>query len=350
MKKEIFNLICMKKGVASFLAITLLLTGILPYMGNIGIHLVSADTAYASTEMTDESGTLPQTDSSGNTTMYYWGNSNAGYSADERGYNVLGINGKLNKDNTFFDGFKSVVYNGGGSQPLSGFTMEVRINNTTNPIDGTTQYDSTNIGAGSDDEKMKNGLVRVVTNVDDSNKKAEVKVVTSVSPDKRFVLMDVYGQNLSSEKQLFSFRCREDSSVGNSVQSRVLINPDDDFIYLADDNQSGCTFRVKEIVMADNVYKLDPLNVTYYCDWSSRNSTGKIWGVRQTYPWDSLDPYLIFGWKNILMRPYERIHRRLAVLVRPTTYYVNSALGKDTTNTSEWTSMTDVSAYPPDTE
>ena len=356
MKRGVKLLNVLRRRLAALVALTLVVTMTLPYAGNIGLHLVSADTAYAAgTEMTDESATLLQEDSSGNTTMFHWGNSTRGWDSDERGYNVLGINGKTNKDQTFFEGFNTVVYgNGGGEPPLSGFTMEVSINNTNNPINDTAQYNSTNIGAGAENEKMKNGFVRVVENTDDSSKKAEVKVVTSVSPDKRYVFMDVYGQNLESENQLFSFRCREDSSVGSGVQSRVLINPNDDFIHLADDNTSGCTFRTKDIIMADSVYELDPLNVTYYCDWNSRNSTGKIWGQRTTHPWDNLDPYLIFGWKNVLMRPYERIHKRLAIMVRPTTYYVHSDLGKDTTTRSDWTNMADeeiaAKGYPDDSE
>ena len=267
----------LKSKIAVLIVLSMLLTMVLPHISILSFN--TPDIAYAAkTELKDESGVLPITEHSGNSTMYYWGNSTYGWdSTYERGYNVLAINGKDNSNDTFFEGFDTCVYanSGSGSPRLAGYTLDARLYNPENPMNDTDPYNSgsgaaTNIGAGADNEKVTNGLVRTLTNVDDNTKKAEIKLTTSISPDKRYVFLDLYAINLSSDPQMIAFRGREDLSLEpGSVMSRVVMNDYNDSIAIIGDDGQNTHFRTKNIVTRDNVYELDPLNVKYYSSWTS---------------------------------------------------------------------------------
>ena len=144
--KEYSVLNNIKAKLSVLVVLSMVLTMVLPHVSILNFNMPNL--TYAATELKDESDVLPQTEHSANSTMYYWGNSTYGWNSDERGYNVLGIKGKNNSDDTFFDGFDTCVYSssGSGSPRLAGYTMDARLYNPENPMNDTDAYNS---GAGA---------------------------------------------------------------------------------------------------------------------------------------------------------------------------------------------------------
>ena len=136
----------------------------------------------------------------------------------------------------------------------------------------------------------------------------------------------MYAQNLYSDTQYFSVRWRTDTQLKGNDSSRAIVNPYDQLIHCVDDN--GSSFASFDVISSDSNIKLDPFTVAIAGTYGNLDTNGYNWGYENKNPSNS-DSAISIGWKNLEMRPYELIHKRIAFLARTRTYYVNGLDGDD---------------------
>ena len=213
--KEYSVLNNIKAKLSVLVVLSMVLTMVLPH-----ISILSFDTPNvvhaAGTELQPE--VLKITDNTSNTTVYRW-----------KGANKLDIVGKT-QTNAEYDYIKNP--NGTFKEELSrgqlssrgmfafsysaGFNIYARCDtspiNQDNADGGSLINFGTTAPAGIPMEQRNTYGSGRVGSVGDF----EIKAVTSVSPDKRFVLLDLYAYNKANADRYLSLRLSDDTMVGNN--------------------------------------------------------------------------------------------------------------------------------------
>ena len=230
MRVNIMNnfLSSIKSKIAVLIVLSMVLTMALPHISIMSFN--TSNTVYAEgTEFQPE--VLKITDNTSNTTIYRW-----------KGANKLDIVGKTqtnaeydyikNSDGTFNRELYRSELSSRGMFAFSfsaGFNIYARCDsapiNQDNANGGTLINFGTTAPAGIPMEQRNTYGSGRVGSVGDF----EIKAVTSVSPDKRFVLLDLYAYNKANADRYLSLRLSDDTMVGNNDGSRVVFNPTDKF-------------------------------------------------------------------------------------------------------------------------
>ena len=310
----------LRRRVAGFIALTLVVTAVLPYAGNIGLHLVSADTAYAdaSTELQPES--APQEDATSDTTIFKW-------ILDDRSDNdwdsntvKIDFRGKYNSNATSYDPNDStnqfkITYGNHG--------YEVKVLIGDNPI-GASAAQGQRVNFGGGNPANANGSVETIDGI-------EFKTVLKPSADKKYILWDLYAFNTNTTAKYLNMRLTADTQV-YSDSSRVVLNEEDKLIHMVYDNSTSANYISFDIINQDNNIKLDPFNVAWAGYYGHRGNSSNAW-ASYVEDWSGgSDSGASLGWKNIYINPNEKVHKRVAVLTRTSTIYVNADVGVDTTS------------------
>ena len=292
-----------KGKIAIFLILSMLLTMVLPHISILSFD--APNLTYAS-ELKPE--TLNAEDNESNTTVSYW-----------KSNSVIDFQIKLNpnyhyvNDSEYSD--SKITYRN------NGFALKCLV--TTSPID---PYSTTNPESREGDTASfsgGNGGIYI-------NNDVELKLKTYHSSDKRFVIYELQAYNNSADKKFVSLRFHADTQMTNNDYARVLLNPDDQLMHLVNDNSGSSDFTSFDIISTDSSIKLNPFNVAYATYYSSRNNRPNCWKEYYTdQTGTSYDSGISLGWRNIELQKYQVITRRVAVLTRTTTFYVNSLTGND---------------------
>ena len=301
-KSGVLNIL--KRRMEVFVVIVMIMTMVLPYMGNVGSVLVPTGKVYAdaTTELQPE--TLPQEDATSMTTSYRWTD------ADR-----VDFHGKRAANSTYSSNYFTTRWS------ASGWYIDVKVKDTPFNV-ATDNGRDTGISFGT--AETANGNVVLESNV-------EIKVTTKPSADKRFVLLDLYAFNKNAGTKYLGIRLNADTMIDSNDGARVYIKPSENIIHMANDNRYGTTdpkFTSFDIVNEDNSIKLNPFNVGWAGGYSSRMNAGKAWAyseIRTT----GVDSGANIGWKDIELHPFQKVHRRVAVQTRTTTFYVNANTGID---------------------
>ena len=288
--RSYFSNLKMKKIFSLGFVFAMLISILAPGVGSIS-------KVYA-TELVAEN--LPRTDTSGNTTIYYW-----------KSANTIDFVGKQSADATYDRNSFQFSYGKGGLK------FDARVDNS--PIND-------NESAGSSINFT--GSTNFNGGVGESNG-VEIKLVSSVSPDKKYVLIDLYAFNKNSTAKYVSLRMHADTQIGNNDGSRVVFNSAEKLIHMVNDNypKSNPQFNSLDIVNEDESLGLSEFNVSWCGPYNRRNDAGNAWASYKEET--TSDTGVSLGWKNILVNQYQEVHRRVAILARTTTYYVNSVVGDD---------------------
>ena len=177
----------------------------------------------------------------------------------------------------------------------------------------------------------------------------EFKVITQASPNKKYVFMDLYAYNKANINKYVALRFSSDTQITNNDYARVVVNREDQIFHVVNDNlhsNTTCDYVSFDIIAHDDDYHLDPFNVALACYYGSRDYDNYCWRAYEEYTCNTsgydqrktdgtYDSGVSFGWKNIEVRPYEIVHRRVAFMARTATYYVNATNGKDNPGSAE---------------
>ena len=295
----------LKGKIAVFLALSMVLTLVLPYVGVLNFNLPNVALADG-TELQAEF--FPAENRKSNTTVVKW-----------KGSSVIDFKGKTRSTDTYDSGFQTTYMNGG-------YAVNFNVNTVAMPDNGPPAS-----GGQSGTFNQGNGGVYTLGDV-------EFKVITQESPNKKYVFMDLYAYNKANQDKYVALRFSSDTQITNNDYARVVVNRDDQIFHVVNDNlhnNSTCDYVSFDIIAHDDDYHLDPFNVALAAYYNSRDDSNYAWreyaeyytGHQQTD--GSYDSGVSFGWKNIKVRPYEIIHRRVAFMARTATYYVNAQYGKD---------------------
>ena len=315
----------LKRRLAAFVAFTLIVTMVLPYAGNIGVHLVSTDTAYAAiateTELRPE--ILPRSSNDSNSTTYYW--QTTGYSDQDWTQNGVRLDfiGKVSRMGGFPTTFKSAGFE------FKALVTDAEIGETADSSGAYIEFSREGANDGSD----ANGAVYWIKNNPDDGGGVEIKVTTTPSVDKKYMLLDLYAYNRNSVSKYLNLRMTADTLTDGNDAARVYINSDQNIIHMGNDNwfggsYEGTYFRSLDIIGVDNNIKLTPFNVAWAGMYYSRSNPYNAWQFLENYR-SAGDAGVSLGWKNILLKPYDFAHRRVGILARTSTLYVNSVDGID---------------------
>ena len=238
--KEYSVLNNIKAKLSVLVVLSMVLTMVLPH-----ISILSFDTPNvvhaAGTELQPE--VLKVTDNSSNTTIYRWKSANRldivgkKMTDAEYGYkfNSSGVYQELSRNDLSSRGMFAFSYS-------AGFQIVARCDTAPIPrtVSSSTQDSgSSNINFGTytvpttpratPNNTYGNGRVGTIGDF-------EIKAITSVSPDKRFVLLDLYAYNKADADRYLSLRLHDDTMVGNNDGSRVVFNKADKLMHFVNDN------------------------------------------------------------------------------------------------------------------
>ena len=170
--------------------------------------------AYAAgtTELLDESATLDQDsdNNSSNTTLFKWKTMNTSAQSTFNGKKGLSFRIKTSDGMSYDSGGTNnqIMYRDTGAS-FDGLLFEAVARNEGNLV----QDDTGSFGSNYYIADIANGKVNIVKNYDDNSKTVEMKIVTSVSSDKKYILLDMYAYNTSASKQLLNVRMFGDTQV-----------------------------------------------------------------------------------------------------------------------------------------
>ena len=156
--------------------------------------------------------------------------------------------------------------------------------------------------------------------VTDTNLGVEYRMLVSPGPDGRSVIVDYYLHNTTNTTGRFWIGSGADSMINGDDNATCFITPTGFHMV------NRTTLQTFDLITNDSNLGLTPPDkrwVGHYYDYWKYMFVGG--GPDRT---NNIDSGVGYSWQ-IDLHPYETVHRRVAFLIKATSYYVNSTSGND---------------------